>query len=122
LLSNREWVVGNNGKQQVLVDQIRDGGRDRDWEGRRRPRECDGKNLRRGKQTKAETEAIGSLEGQGRAGKETDGNRRGKGQKLKRRVIFVGWKVTRGPQRARIRLVKNLGKTNRTPEKVRFRS
>src|SRR6267154_1198940 len=49
------------------------------------------------KRTKVETKQLGVREWQ--AGKESDGNMGGKGQKQNEGMFFVGWKETTGPQR-----------------------
>jgi hypothetical protein len=69
--------VRNNSKQQVLVGQIRKQwtGRDKDREGRRRPRESDGKNLRRA--NKSRDEAIESESGAGRQRGGREGGEKG---------------------------------------------
>jgi hypothetical protein len=103
LQSNREWVVRNNSKQQVLVGQIR-----KQWTGPDETRQGLGRSPQTkrvmgeigGERTKAETKQLGVRVGQG-SGRQ-GGGREGGGKRTKTKkegMLFVGWKETRGPHR-----------------------
>jgi hypothetical protein len=109
--------VKNNSKQHVLVGQIRRQwtGRDKDWEGDRRLRDRDGKNLRQA--NKSRDEALGGRRGAGRQG---GGREQGakKRTKTKRRGCFLLVRKKQGGHTgSSIRQVENSGKTKKDTQK-----